>query len=117
MRVCGVSNYVQKLKQHPLHHETARGCATARPLALWEARIRFRQAKNENCNPIYIDIPLHPALAATKVGNLTFPITEYGKPFTTNEFGVVRPICRIVQRTASAMRIAATYFPNCLIAN
>jgi hypothetical protein len=34
---------------------------------------------------------LHPALAesiaATKVGNMTFLITEYGKPFTANGFG------------------------------
>lgn len=42
-------------------------------------------------NPIDIDIPLHPALAesiaASKVGNMTFLITEYGKPFTANGFG------------------------------
>ena len=54
-------------------------------------RIRFQQAKNEHRNPIDIDIPLHPALAATiaatKVGNMTFLITEYGKPFTANGFG------------------------------
>jgi hypothetical protein len=40
---------------------------------------------------IDIDIPLHPALAesiaATTVGNMTFLITEYGKPFTANGFG------------------------------
>jgi len=54
-------------------------------------RVQFRQAKNEHRNPIEIDIPLHPALAesiaATKVGNMTFLITEYGKPFTANGFG------------------------------
>jgi integrase/recombinase XerD len=55
------------------------------------ARVQFRQAKNEHRNPIDIDIPLHPALAesisATRGGNMTFLITEYGKPFTTNGFG------------------------------
>jgi len=54
-------------------------------------RIRLQEAKNEHRNPIDIDIPLHPALAATiaatKVGNMTFLITEYGKPFTANGLG------------------------------
>ncbi|OSI33025.1 tyrosine-type recombinase/integrase [Bradyrhizobium canariense] len=54
-------------------------------------RFQFRQAKNEDRNPIEIDIPLHPALAqsiaATRAGNMTFLITEYGKPFTANGFG------------------------------
>jgi integrase/recombinase XerD len=53
--------------------------------------VRFRQAKNGHRSPIDIDIPLHPALgasiAAAKVGNLTFLITEFGKPFTANGFG------------------------------
>ncbi|MCW1996601.1 tyrosine-type recombinase/integrase [Bradyrhizobium diazoefficiens] len=57
-----------------------------------DGRVRFRQAKNEHRNPIDIDIPLHPALgesiAAAKVGaNLTFLLTEFGKPFTANGFG------------------------------
>lgn len=54
-------------------------------------RVKFRQAKNEHRNPIDIDIPLHPELdasiAASKVGNMTFLITEFGKPFTANGFG------------------------------
>ncbi|MGJ5206123.1 tyrosine-type recombinase/integrase [Bradyrhizobium sp. HKCCYLR20261] len=55
-------------------------------------RIRFRQAKNEHRNPIDIDIPLHPELAASiaaaKVGTqLTFLLTQFGKPFTANGFG------------------------------
>jgi integrase len=55
-------------------------------------RVQFRQAKNEHRNPIDIDIPLHPALAAS-IGasktekNLTFLMTEFGRPFTTNGFG------------------------------
>jgi integrase/recombinase XerD len=56
-----------------------------------DGRVRFRQAKNEHRSPIDIDIPLHPALgasiAAAQVGNLTFLITEFGKPFTANGFG------------------------------
>ncbi|WP_425907742.1 tyrosine-type recombinase/integrase [Nitrobacter sp. TKz-YC02] len=55
-------------------------------------RVRFRQAKNEHRNPIDIDIPLHPALAdsiaAAQVSkNMTFLLTEFGKPFTANGFG------------------------------
>jgi len=56
-----------------------------------DGRVRFRQAKNEHCNPVDMDIPLHPALQtsieAASVGNLTFLITEFGKPFTANGFG------------------------------
>ena len=56
-----------------------------------DGRIRFRQAKNEHRNPIEIDIPLHPdlaaSIAATDRGNLNFLITQYGKPFTANGFG------------------------------
>lgn len=57
-----------------------------------DSRVRFRQAKNEHRNPIDIDIPLHPALAesigAAKVGGqMTFLLTEFGKPFTANGFG------------------------------
>lgn len=54
-------------------------------------RVRFRQAKNEHRNPIDIDIPVHPDLKtsidATAIGNMTFLITEYGRPFTANGFG------------------------------
>lgn len=56
-----------------------------------DGRVRFRQAKNEHRNPIDIDIPLHPDLKksidATAIGNMTFLITEYGRPFTANGFG------------------------------
>ena len=54
-------------------------------------RVKFRQGKNEDRNPVDIDIPVHPALAAsiaaTKTGHLTFLVTKFGKPFTTNGFG------------------------------
>lgn len=57
-----------------------------------DGRIRFRQAKNEHRNPIDIDVPLHPALAesiaaANVCTNMTFLLTEFGKPFTANGFG------------------------------
>jgi integrase/recombinase XerD len=54
-------------------------------------RVRFRQAKNEHRNPIDIDIPLHPELAAsiaaTRSGHMTFLVTEFGRPFTPAGFG------------------------------
>jgi len=55
-------------------------------------RVQFRQAKNEHRNPIDIDIPLHPEFAASIAAsktetNLTFLITEFGRPFTANGFG------------------------------
>lgn len=57
-----------------------------------DGRARFRQAKNEHRNPIDIDIPIHPALAesiaaANVSSNMTFLLTEFGKPFTANGFG------------------------------
>jgi integrase/recombinase XerD len=68
----------------------ANGC---RPL---RAAVDVVGAGNEgpqrlDIHPIDIDIPLHPALQASieaaKIGNLTFLITEFGKPFTANGFG------------------------------
>jgi integrase len=54
-------------------------------------RIRWRQAKNEHRSPVDIDTEVHPELAASigasPLGNLTFLVTEYGKPFTPNGFG------------------------------
>lgn len=54
-------------------------------------RIKYRQAKNENRNPVDMDVPLFPELekiiAATKSGHLTFLVTAYGKPFTPAGFG------------------------------
>jgi integrase/recombinase XerD len=54
-------------------------------------RVQFRQAKNEDRNPVDIDIPLHPELAASidacPSGHLTFLVTEYGRPYTPAGFG------------------------------
>jgi integrase/recombinase XerD len=54
-------------------------------------RVQFRQAKNEHRNPVDIDIPLHPELAASidacPSGHLTFLVTDYGRPYTPAGFG------------------------------
>jgi integrase len=68
------------------------------PPHIRNGRIQFRQAKNEHRNPVDIDIPLHPELAAsiaaTPSGHLTFLVTEYGRPYTSNGFGnAVRDWC------------------------
>ena len=58
---------------------------------LRNGRIQFRQAKNEHRHPIDIDIPAHQALIAsieaTPSGNLTFLVTQFGRPFTPAGFG------------------------------
>jgi integrase/recombinase XerD len=58
-------------------------------------RLRFIQAKNEHRNPVQVDIPVHPDLAAAiaaapSSGHLTFLVTaeETPKPFTPNGFTV-----------------------------
>jgi integrase/recombinase XerD len=54
-------------------------------------RVKFTQAKNEHRNPVVIDIPLHPVLAAaiadTSPDAPAFLLTEWGKPFTASGFG------------------------------
>jgi integrase len=54
-------------------------------------RLRYTQAKNEHRKPVEMDIPVHPDLAAaieaTPSNNLTFLVTEYGKPFSVAGFG------------------------------
>jgi integrase/recombinase XerD len=56
-----------------------------------DGRIKYRQGKNENRAPIDIDIPIHAELQksveACKTKHLTYLVTEYGKPFTSNGFG------------------------------
>jgi integrase/recombinase XerD len=58
---------------------------------IWNDRVQYRQAKNEDRNPIDVDIPVHPQLAATlkasKTGSMTFLLTEFGRAFTPNGFG------------------------------
>jgi integrase len=61
------------------------------PQHIRQGRLRYRQAKNENRNPVDIDIPVHQDLARiideTSSGHLTFLATEYGKPFSVAGFG------------------------------
>ena len=56
-----------------------------------QKRIKYRQAKNEDRNPVDMNIPLHPDLAkiieATPSGHLNFLVTKYGQPFSVNGFG------------------------------
>jgi integrase len=51
----------------------------------------FTQQKNRKHNPIRMQIPIRPELQqvldASPLGDLTFLVTEFGKPFTANGFG------------------------------
>jgi len=53
--------------------------------------LHFTQQKNRNRKPVRLVIPVHPELQkiidATKCGDLSFLVTEFGKPFTANGFG------------------------------
>lgn len=53
--------------------------------------LRFTQYKNRNRNPVTLEIPILPVLqkeiAAAPTGDLTFLVTEYGRPFTIKGFG------------------------------
>lgn len=53
--------------------------------------LTFTQVKNRSRKPVTLSIPVLPELKAvmdkTKVGNLAFIVTEFGKPFTSNGFG------------------------------
>jgi len=52
---------------------------------------KFRQFKNRNRHPVDIEIPVLPDLQsiidASPTGDLTFLVTEYGRPFTAEGFG------------------------------
>lgn len=53
--------------------------------------LKFTQHKNRNRKPITLALPMVPALqaimAATPLGEETFLVTEYGRPFTAKGFG------------------------------
>ena len=61
------------------------------PYHIRNGRVEYRQAKNEHRNPIDVDIPLHPELAASiaaaETSTKTFLLTGFGKAFTPNGFG------------------------------
>jgi integrase/recombinase XerD len=61
------------------------------PQHIRDGRLRYVQAKNEHRKPISVDVPVFPdlaeAIAALPSSQLTFLVTEYGKPFSTAGFG------------------------------
>lgn len=56
-----------------------------------QGNLRFTQQKNRNRNPVTLEIPVLPILQEiidqSPTGDLTFLVTEFGKPFTANGFG------------------------------
>jgi integrase/recombinase XerD len=60
------------------------------PQHIHGGRLQYTQAKNEHRNPIKIDIPVASDLTAiikqTPSGNMTFLVTQYGRPFTVKGF-------------------------------
>lgn len=83
--------------------------------------LHFTQQKNRNRKPVRLVIPIHPELQkiidATKCGDLTFLVTEFGKPFTANGFGTYfRRRCNeagLPQCSAHGLRkVAATRLAN-----
>ncbi len=56
-----------------------------------DGRIRYTQQKNRHRSPVEIDIPMLEELRAvidkSPTGDLTFLVTEFGKPFTAKGFG------------------------------
>jgi integrase len=54
-------------------------------------RLQYTQFKGRNKNPIHIDIPMIPKLRriidASPCGDLTFLVTEFGRPFSSKGFG------------------------------
>ena len=53
--------------------------------------LTFTQVKNQRRKPVTLSVPILPELQsildATPSGHLTFLVTEFGKPFTSNGFG------------------------------
>lgn len=53
--------------------------------------LTFTQSKNRNRKPVTLSIPILPELQAvldvTPASNMTFLVTEFGTPFTSNGFG------------------------------
>ena len=53
--------------------------------------LTFTQSKNQNRKPVTLSIPILPELQAVldamPSSNMTFLVTELGKPFTSNGFG------------------------------
>jgi len=58
---------------------------------VYNGRLRFTQQKNRLRRPIALELPILPELQrvidASPVGDLTFLVTEFGKPFIAARFG------------------------------
>jgi integrase len=56
-----------------------------------DGRLQYKQFKGRNKKPVHIDIPviseLRKIIDASPCGDLTFVVTKFGKPFTSNGFG------------------------------
>lgn len=56
-----------------------------------DGRLRYTQFKNRYIKPIEVDIPLIPEfqniLDASPLGDMTFLVTEFNRPFSANGFG------------------------------
>ena len=61
------------------------------PQHIKNGRLRYTQAKNEDRNPVHIDVEVHQDLldiiAKSHVRHMTFLTTAYGKPFSAAGFG------------------------------
>ena len=53
--------------------------------------LKYTQDKNENINPVTLELPILPELAeiiaATSIGHLNYIVSEYGSPYTIEGFG------------------------------
>lgn len=70
-------------------------------------RVRFKPAKTRGTSGVVIDVEIHPelqrAIDAGPCGDLTFLVSEIGRPFTSNSFGNwFRARCREAGLNASA---------------
>lgn len=56
-----------------------------------DGRLQYKQFKGRNKRPVHIDLKviteLQQIINASPCGELTFLVTEFGKPFTSNGFG------------------------------
>jgi integrase len=99
---------IEEVRQHGEHHPIGTRARLAQALLLSTGQRRsdvvrfgrqhvkdgwlnFTQSKNRNRKPVTLSIPMLPELQAvldaTAASNMTFLVTEFGKPFMSNGFG------------------------------
>ena len=99
---------VDEVQAYEARHEVGTRARLAMALMLWtgvrrsdvvllgrqhvrDGWLRFTQTKNQRRKPMAIEVPLLPELQrvidASDCGNMTFLMTDQGKPFTANGFG------------------------------